>query len=138
VFDQRDVGRDLQVMHEQRVAVRCSVRDPAGGDDRTTTRHVFDDEILAELLAQEICDNTCRFVGGPARRVGHDDGDSTAWMLLRRSRCSKSKQAEYRECDATDSPQHDPILPFTAFDFHEAYAAGMIGNKRYGWWPPPK
>src|SRR4029079_18412578 len=86
VFDQRDIGRDLQVMQEQRVAIRRSVRDTAGGDNRAAARHVLDNKILAELLAQEIRDDARRFVGGPACRVGYDDGDGTALMTVRWSR----------------------------------------------------
>ena len=50
ILVQRDVRRNLQVMQEKRVAVRCRLCHLVGADDRAAAGDVLDDEALLELL----------------------------------------------------------------------------------------
>src|SRR5205807_4146972 len=47
---ERDVGGDLQVVQEQRIAVRRGARDAARSDRGAAAAHVLDNEALSELL----------------------------------------------------------------------------------------
>src|SRR5262245_5363170 len=101
------------------------MRDAAGRNRGAAAADILDDEVLLELVLQRLCQDTRHLVGGPAGGVGNDDGDVLAWIGLRPSRCSDYEKA--------DNGQHNcggALHLFLPACFREAYAAGMIGNKR--------
>ena len=76
------IRRDLQVVHEQRVAVGRRAREPVRGDDRVAAAHVLDHEGLAELLVELRRELARDLVGRPSRREGNDDGHRLGRILL--------------------------------------------------------
>src|SRR5207253_9700066 len=88
---ERDVGGDLQVVQQQRMAVGRGARDAAGADRGAAAAHVVDDEGLAELLAEAGGELPRKLVGRPAGGVWHDDRDGARRIVLR-------KRAEAEAC----------------------------------------
>ena len=80
---ERDIRRNLQVVQQQRVAVLGAARDPAGRDRGAAAADVLDDEILSELLGELRRQHARELVGRPARRIGNDDRDGAARIVLR-------------------------------------------------------
>ena len=93
-LEQRRVRRNLQVVQQQRVAVRLGLGDLVGCNDRAAAGDVFDDEVLSELLLQLFRDHPRKLVGRSAGRVGHDDGD-VAIRIGRGGRSCESQDAEH-------------------------------------------
>src|SRR3954452_8658538 len=50
VLVERNVGRDLQIVQQQRVAVWRPAGDTASGDGGGAATHVLDNDVLSELL----------------------------------------------------------------------------------------
>ena len=80
---ERHVGRDLQIVDEQGVAVGRRARDALAGDVGAAAADVLDDEVLAELGRELRADLPRHLVGRAARRIGHDDGDRPRRIGLR-------------------------------------------------------
>ena len=112
VLVERDVGRNLQIVQQQRVAVRRRMGDAAGGDGGAAAADVLDDEILLRASPTATWRQHAReLVGRPAGRIGHDDGDGAARILLRRARRAR-RQADRQRPAAmcSDAPHHSLLL----------------------------
>ena len=107
---ERHVCGDLQIVQQQRVAVGRRLHDLVGRDDGAAAADVFDDEILLELVCQCGCDLSCGLVGRAAGRVGHDDGDGPARIVVRTQRGSDCAKTDCGQCDCDDAPHHS-LLP---------------------------
>ena len=101
------------------------MRDAAGCNRGTAAADILDDEVLLQLVLQRLGENARHLVGRSAGRVGHDDGDVFAWIGLGPARHGENEQANngQHECGGA-------LHCFLPPCFDEAYAAGMIGNKR--------
>ena len=49
-------------------------------------------------------------VGRSAGRIGHDDGDGAARIVLRRTRRGEGEQTEHGQCNGDNAPHHS-LLP---------------------------
>ena len=90
---ERHVRGDLQVVQQQRVAVGRAARDAAGGDGGAAAADVLDDEVLPELLGKSRRQHARELIGRAAGRVGHDDGDGAARIVLRRAAAEREQTA---------------------------------------------
>jgi len=61
--------------HQQRVTIRLGARHHLASDAATRPRPVLDDHGLAERDLQFLRDLTGEYIGGTARREGHDQVD---------------------------------------------------------------
>ena len=112
---ERHVGRDLQIVDEQRVAVGRRARDARAGDVGAAAADVLDDEILPELGRELRRDLARDLVGRPAGRVGHDDGDRPRRIGLRVGHASRGDgSSSDGEQDAFSFHPPDPKLAFVA------------------------
>src|SRR5262249_55798087 len=85
IWIERYVGGDLQIVQEQRVAVRRRARDPASSDGGAAAAYVLDHEILLELLGKSRREPARDLIRGSAGRIWDDDRDQTARVILRAS-----------------------------------------------------
>ena len=74
---QRHIGRDLQIVQQQGMAVRGRARDPAGGDRGGAAADILDDEALPELLGE------FRRQHARQRSVGPPAGYGTMMVIAR-------------------------------------------------------
>ena len=91
---ERDIGRYLQVVQKQDVAVRCGARHAGRCDRHSAAAHVLDQEILLELLSQSRRDLPRQLVGRPTRGIGDNDVDDATRILLREARRDSGKDSD--------------------------------------------
>ena len=131
---ERNIRGDLQIMDKQRVTIRRGTRDFFGTDDCTAAADILDNEALLELRQERLCNDARGLVGRAASRIGNDNGNVPAWILLRQGRllqCTINPSAAAakvakRFCIRSSLCHCSFLIEF------RLYRSGMIGNKRYG------
>ena len=82
VLVERNVRGNLQIVQQQRVTVGRGIGDAVGADDRSAASDVFDDDTLLQFLRKRLRNHARGFISRSAGRIGHDNRDSAARILL--------------------------------------------------------
>src|SRR5262249_4986409 len=128
----------LPVADADGVAIRRSAGDSTHADAAACTRYILDDHGLAEGYAHVLGKDARERIGGPARRIRHDDRDWPRRIGLRRrgARYGREHGSARGQMQKRSSGKYHNIPPNELADIRKretpAVPAGNSALKLYG------